>query len=323
LDAWQAGLYQIEKNVVWDYHRPHGGSGLDTQLTGKTFVLTGATSGIGLAAAQILAERGATLIGVGRSAERCAQAESRLRSAHPQAQVHYLVADLSEQAQIRRLAAGIRTSLAERQLHFLDGLINSAGTFTFRKKLTPEGFEMQWAVNHLAHFLLTHELLSLLQAAPAGRVVTVSSGSHYHTRLRWHDIQLKRGYFCLLAYQQTKLCNVLFTAELNRQLGNTSTMQVFAADPGLVNTEMGFKGNPALVRWIWSIRRRSGVPAEQSARGVVYLATEPSIQNSPEIYWKDGHPKDPNPYALDEEAAKRLWRLSEGMCGIEPGKYVR
>ena len=77
---------------------------------------------------------------------------------------------------------------------------------------------MQWAVNHLAHFLLTHELLSLLQAAPAGRVVTVSSGSHYHARLRWHDIQLKHGYFCLLAYQQTKLCNVLFTAELNRQL---------------------------------------------------------------------------------------------------------
>jgi retinol dehydrogenase-12 len=312
LDAWQAGLYQIEKNVVWDYHRVMEEPGMDAELTGKTFVLTGATSGIGLAAARLLAERGALLIGVGRSAE---------RSAHPHARVHYLVADLSEQAQIRRLAADIRAYLLEHRLNNLDGLINSAGTFTFWKTLTPEGFEMQWAVNHLAHFLLTHELLSLLQTAPAGRVVTVSSGSHYHARLRWHDIQLKRGYFCLLAYQQTKLCNVLFTAELNRQLGEKSTMQAFAADPGLVNTEMGFKGNPVLVRWVWSIRRRSGVPAEQSARGVVYLATEPSIQHSPEIYWRDGHPKAPNPYALDEEAAKRLWILSEQMCGIEPGHY--
>lgn len=295
---------------------------MKAELKDRTFVLTGATSGIGLAAARLLVECGVFLIGVGRSAERCVQAENLLRSVYPHARVHYMVADLSEQAQIRRLAAGIQTYLAEHQFNSLNGLINCAGTFTFWKKLTPEGFEMQWAVNHLAHFLLTHELLSFLQAAPAGRVVTVSSGSHYHTRLRWDDIQLKRAYFCLLAYQQTKLCNVLFTAELNRQLGNQYFLRAFAADPGLVNTEMGLKGNPALVRWIWSIRRRSGVSAEQSARGVVYLATEPSIQNSSAIYWRDGHPKDPNPYALDEEAAKRLWKLSEQMCGIEPGKYI-
>jgi NAD(P)-dependent dehydrogenase (short-subunit alcohol dehydrogenase family) len=296
---------------------------MDADLKEKTFVVTGATSGIGLAAARLLAERGAFLIGVGRSAERCAQAESLLRSAYPHAHVQYFVADLSEQLQIRRLAAGIRAHLAGHQLYSLDGLINCAGTFTFWKTLTPEGFEMQWAVNHLAHFLLTHELLPLLQAAPAGRVVTVSSGSHYNTRLRWNDIQLMRGYFCLQAYQQTKLCNVLFTAELNRQLGNKSTLRAFAADPGLVNTDMGLKGNPALVRWIWIIRRHSGVPAGQAAGGVVYLATEPSIQNSPEIYWRDGYPKAPNPYALDEEAGERLWKLSEQMCGIEPGKYVR
>ena len=176
---------------------------------------------------------------------------------------------------------------------------------------------MQWAVNHLAPFLLTHELLPLLQAALAGRVVTVSSGSHYHTRLHWNDIQLRRHYNCLLAYQQTKLANVLFSAEFNRRLGSTSSVYAFAADPGLVFTEMGFKGNPGLVRWIWNLRRRGGVSPEESARGVVFLATEPSIQNSPEIYWKDSHSKAPNPYALDPQAARRLWRLSEQMCGIE------
>jgi NAD(P)-dependent dehydrogenase (short-subunit alcohol dehydrogenase family) len=294
---------------------------MDMDLKDKTFVLTGATSGIGLAAARLLAERGASLIGVGRSAERCARSEDELRTAFPQAQVEYCLAELSSQSQVRALAADIQARLAQSQVKSLDGLINNAGTFTYWMTLTPEGFEMQWAVNHLAPFLLTHALLPLLQAAPAGRVVTVSSGSHYHTRLKWSDIQLRRGYNCLLAYQQTKLANVLFTTEFNRRKGDQSRLRAFAADPGLVFTEMGFKGNPALVRWIWNQRRRGGVPPEQSARGVVYLATEPAIQDSPEIYWKDSHPKAPNPYALDEGSAGRLWDLSEQMCGIEPGSY--
>jgi retinol dehydrogenase 12 len=295
---------------------------MEPLLKEKTYVLTGATSGIGLAAATLLAERGAFLIGVGRSAERCSKVESQLRSAFPQAQVEYCVADLSLQEQVRRLADDIRARLQDRHQNSLDGLINNAGTFTYWMTLTPEGFEMQWALNHLAPFLLTHELLPLLLAAPAARVVTVSSGSHYNTRLKWNDIQLRRGYNCLLAYKQTKLANVLFTAELNRRLGSQSTLHAFAADPGLVFTEMGFKGNPALARWIWALRRRSGVTPQESARGVVFLAMEHTIQNSPEIYWKDGHPKAPNPYALDKDAARRLWELSEQMCGIEPGKYL-
>ena len=295
---------------------------MSSELKNKTYVLTGATSGIGLAAAHLLAEQGAFLIGVGRSAERCAQAEQELRSAHPDARVEYCVADLSLQAQVRRLAAGIHTNLAEHD-KYLDGLINNAGTFTYRMSITSEGFETQWAVNHLAPFLLTHELLPLLQAAEASRVVTVSSGSHYNTRLKWSDLQLRKGYNGLMAYKQTKLATVLFTAELNRRLGSQSTVKAFAADPGLVFTEMGFKGNPRLVRWVWSLRRRSGVMPQESARGVVWLVTEPSIQKSPNLYWKDSHPKPPNPYGLDEDAARRLWDLSERQCGIQPGKYVR
>jgi NAD(P)-dependent dehydrogenase (short-subunit alcohol dehydrogenase family) len=294
---------------------------MDLSFKEKTYVLTGATSGIGLAAAHLLAERGAFLVGVGRSAERCSQVENQLRSAYPQAQVEFCVADLSLQEQVRRLANDIRTKLQGHHSNSLDGLINNAGTFTYWMTLTSEGFEMQWAVNHLAPFLLTHALLPLLQAATTARVVTVSSGSHYNTRLKWNDIQLRRGYNCLLAYKQTKLANVLFIAELNRRFGSTSKLRAFAADPGLVFTEMGFKGNPALVHWIWDWRRRSGVTPQESARGVVFLATQPAIQNSPEIYWKDSHPKAPNPYALDKDAARRLWELSEQMCGIEPGRY--
>lgn len=157
---------------------------MDTSLKDKAFVVTGATSGIGLATAQLLAERGAFLIGVGRSAERCAQAENRLHLAYPYAQVTYCVADLSMQARVRQLAADISEKLAANKSQALDGLVNNAGTFTYWMALTLEGFETQWAVNHLAPFPLTHELLPLVQAAPAGRAVTISSGSHYNTRLK-------------------------------------------------------------------------------------------------------------------------------------------
>lgn len=281
-------------------------------------MVTGATSGIGLAVAEGLARQGAFLIGVGRDAGRCAEVEQRLGVAHPGARVRYLVADLALQSQVRALASAVRDELAACGVESLDGLVNNAATFTFYQTLTPEGFEMQWAVNHLAPFLLTHELLGLLQAAPAARVVTVSSGSHYHTRLRWGDIQLRRWYNPLLAYKQTKLCNVLFTAELRRRLGRGGTVRAFAADPGLVRTEIGLKGNPGLAGWIWTRRAAAGISAGESARGIVYLASEPSIQEAPELYWKHSHPKAPSPYALDPAVAHRLWELSARMCGVEP-----
>lgn len=176
---------------------------------------------------------------------------------------------------------------------------------------------MQWAVNHLAPFLLTHELLPLLQAAPAARVVSVSSGSHYNTKLNWPDIQLFRHYRPLQAYKQTKLANVLFSAEFNRRQGSNSQVRAFAADPGLVNTEIGLKSNSFIARWAWDLRRRGGVTPEKAAKGIHYLLTEPSIQKSGEVYWKNGHPKSPSAYALNPEAARQLWELSARMCGVE------
>ena len=290
---------------------------METPLSNKTFVVTGATSGIGLATTDLLASQGAHMIGVGRSAERCWQAENRLRAAHPGAIVEYCIADLSMQSQVRKLAAEIREKLNSGGSARLDGLVNNAGTFTYWLTLTPEGFEMQWAVNHLSAFLLTHELLPLLQAAPAARVVTVSSMSHYLGRINWEDVQLRRHYNGLRAYRQTKLANVLFTAELNRRLGAQSSMRAFAADPGLVRTDIGAKGNPGFVGWIWKRRSAGGISPEKSARGLVYLLSEPSLQGTPEIYWKHGVPKIPSRRAQDEESARRLWAISEQMCGIK------
>ncbi len=230
-------------------------------------LVTGATSGIGLACAEILVRQGVNLIGVGRSLERCRAAEARLGAINPDVEVCYLVADLSLQSEVRSLVARVQEVLFARGLAALDGLLNNAGTFTYYMVLTREGFETQWAVNHLAPFLLTIELLPLLQAAPAARVVTVSSDSHIGAKIDWDDPQLRRHYNGLSAYGRSKLANILFTLELNRRLGPASRVKAFAADPGLVKTEIGFKGTPALVRWVWEMRRAGGISAEEIGPG--------------------------------------------------------
>ncbi len=291
---------------------------MELSESSKVFVVTGATSGIGLAAARQLLELGYAVIGVGRSAERCREQEERLAQyAASGACVKMLIADLSLQSEVLRVAAQIRETLGEWQHPYLDGLINNAATVPFWQTFTPEGFDLQWAVNHLAPFLLTAQLLPLLKAAPAARVVTVSSGSHYGAKLNWEDIQLRRHYNPIKAYGQTKLANVLFTMELDHRLRRASKVRAFAADPGLVNTEIGLKSNSFLARWAWDVRRRGGITPDESARGIVYLATEPSIQGADALYWKHSQPKAPSGYSQNREAAAQLWRLSAQMCGLE------
>ena len=289
---------------------------MDTSLNGKTYVITGATSGIGLATAEKLVKKGAAVIGIGRSQERCDQAKKHLVGINPEVSVTYCLADLSLQSEIRALRGKIEKALHTQGAKHLDGLVNNAGTFTYWLSLTPEGFEKQWAVNHLAPFLLTHELLPLLLTAPAARVVTVSSGSHYQGRLNWDDLQLRRHYNGLRAYQNTKLANVLFTLEFNRLMGPDATVRAFAADPGLVNTDIGLKGTPSLVSWFWKRRSAGGKLPEVPAEGVVFLLTDSSLQGSDEIYWKYCEAKRASKRALNEDAAFRLWAKSELMCGI-------
>jgi len=292
---------------------------MDNTMVGKNVVLTGATSGIGLEAASQLAQLGANVIAIGRNEERCQMAMETIKIRVSDAKIEFLKANVAEQAEVRRLATEIYQRLQSAGQK-LDVLINNAGTFQYWLTLTQDGFEMQWAVNYLAPFLLTHELLPLLQAAPRARVITTSSGSHYHTRLHWEDIQLRRRYNGLMAYKQTKLADVLFSAEFNRRFDGS--VRAFAADPALVNTDIGLKADSLIARWIWNIRRKGGISAEESARGLVFLASEPSIQRSQHVYWKHGKPKAPSKYALNEEVGRRLWELSEKMCGISAGEMA-
>lgn len=286
-------------------------------MKGKTVIITGSTSGIGLATAMELANRGAFVIGVGRSQSRCQQAEQVIRSTCHDARVAFLIADLSSLKQVRELAKSIRQKVKEEGNGYIDVLVNNAGTVSSWYVSTVDGFELQFAVNHLAPFLLTNELLPLLKEAPSGRVITVSSGSHYRTKINWKDVMMRKHYNCLMAYKQSKLANVLFCTELNRRLGLDATVQAFAVDPGLVNTEIGFKGTTGIARWIWKKRSNSGIEPAVAAASIAYLASEPLVQNSRKVYWKDCEPQQPSKYSQQEDVALRLWELSERMCGMK------
>lgn len=149
------------------------------------------------------------------------------------------------------------------------------------------------------------------------RIVTVSSDSHSGGKLNWSDPQLRRNYNGLQAYENTKLANILFTVELNKRLEGHPSIRAFAVDPGLVKTDIGYKGTPVVVRCIWKLRRSGGVPPEIPAQGIVYLLTETSIQDSTEVYWKNNQPIKPSRKALDPVNASRLWSLTADMCGME------
>ncbi len=284
----------------------------------RTIIITGATSGIGLATAKILAGTGAFVIGTGRSAERCRDAENSIRRECPSGRINYVLADLSSQQQIRTLAREIRSLLADNfETPVIDTLINNAGTFSGRFTETEDGLETTFAVNHLAPFLLTHELLPLLSQSKDGRIVTVGSGSHFHAKMKWNNLQLRRFYFGWTAYKQSKLGNVLFSAEFNRRFLEKNGIRAFVADPGLVQTAIALKNSGLVVKMFWKHHIKKGATPEEGAATSVYLATSPEIHDNDAIYWKYQKPMNPNPRALNAADARTLWEISCRLCHID------
>ncbi|MCL6613931.1 MAG: SDR family oxidoreductase [Firmicutes bacterium] len=290
------------------------------KIAGKVVVITGATAGIGLAAARELARRGAIVIGVGRSEARIAKAEKAIREAVPGARLAFECADLSSLKSLRGITERIGERLEEEADGALHILINNAGTFASWYTLTTDGFELQWAVNHLAPFYLTHAFLPYLCRAGEARIINVTSGSHRWARIHWADVGLRRCYHGLYAYKQSKLANLLSTFELERRLKKAGEkIGVYAADPGLVNTEIGLKGTSGLVRWFWSQRRLHGAPPEAGAATIVFLACAPELPEA--VYWRNSRPYPASRFARRRDAARRLWELSERMCGLCSAEY--
>jgi NAD(P)-dependent dehydrogenase (short-subunit alcohol dehydrogenase family) len=274
-------------------------------------LVTGATAGIGRAAALDLAARGWGVVLVGRNRERGAAAVAEIGRRSPSAPALFLPADLSRMAEVRRLAAEV-----EARLPRLDALLNNAGTFTWERTLTDEGLETQFAVNHLAPFLLTHLLLGRLRVAAPSRIVTVSSGAHRHATIDFENLQGARGYRGLRAYANSKLANLLFTRELARPLEG-SGITANAMHPGVVATEILYKGSP-LIRLLRPFLRSPAKGAETA----VCLVDAPEVAGVSGLYFKDRRPLDPSAAARDHEAAARLWEESARLAGLTPGEAL-
>lgn len=281
----------------------------------KTIVITGATSGIGLETARILTRQGCFVIGIGHCKENCERAEENILSENPGAKITYFLADLMQQREVLRVAKEITAFLNTSCNGELYALINNAGCVRSWYMTTDEGYEQQFALNFLAGFLLTYELLPFLQKA-GGRIMMTGSESHKGIKVHWDDVMLRRGYNPLTAYKQSKLCNILFAKGLNDRYAE-SGIRAYVVDPGLVNTDIGNKKTGGLVNFIWTLRKRHGVSPTVPAETYVFLCDQEVAPKG--LYY---YLCKENIYSkqVTSENADRLFELSERLCGIHYDK---
>jgi retinol dehydrogenase 14 len=269
-------------------------------MKNKTVLITGSTDGIGQETALQLAQLGATVIVHGRSVERCQAACDDIRRATGNSSVDFVVADLSSQQQVRRMAAEIlaRTD----RLHVL---INNAGAILLQRQLTEDGLEMTFAVNHLAPFLLTNLLLDRLKMSAPARIVNVSSTVHYDAPLKLDNLQSEKNYNGINAYKLSKLGNVLFTFELADRLKRTG-VTANCLHPGAVATKLLGTG------WGWS----NGLTVAQGAALSVYLATSPEVEGVTGKYYESRSAGGASPKANDAKLRRQLWDVSAQLTGL-------
>lgn len=281
----------------------------------KTIVITGATSGIGLETARLLTRQGFNVLGIGRSKEKCLAARESILGENSAANITFFQADLMQQSEVNRVAEEISRCLEEKCQGELFALINNAGCVRSWYMTTDEGYEQQFALNHLAGFLLTHRLLPALKKG-RGRVIMTGSKSHRGIKVQWDNIMLRKGYNPLKAYKQSKLCNLLFAQGLNDRYA-AGGIRAYVVDPGLVNTDIGNKENDGLVSFIWTLRKRHGVPPTLPAQTFAYLCQPEFLPQG--LYYYRCKEKQQYSKEVTRENACCLFALSARYCGIEWG----
>ena len=279
-------------------------------MNGKVCLVTGGTNGIGKATAQALAKLGATVVIVGRDAQKTSRVVEEIRAASGSHTVDSLLADLSSQQEVQRLADEFKGKYS--QLHVL---LNNAGGFFMRRQLGGNGIEMTFALNHLASFLLTNLLLDTLKASAPARIINVSSNAHVSGKIEFDNLQGEREYGPR-AYDNSKLANILFTMELARRLEGTG-VTVNALHPGFVAS--GFAKNngriiAALVSMITPLVARSPAKGAQTS---VYLASSPTVDGVTGEYFYDSKVISPAPQATDRVVARKLWDVSAELVHLE------
>lgn len=279
-------------------------------MSKSTMIVTGATSGIGFHTAVAVAASGAHVVLVGRSEARCQAAISEIQQLHPNADVTYRVADLSDQAQVVALADDV-----QRHYERLDVLINNAGAYFAQREESVDGIEMTWALNHMAPFLLTTRLLPLLRASAPARVITVSSAAHQMGRMNFADLEGRQRYAGWPAYAQSKLANLLFTYELADRLRDAD-VSVNALHPGFVASGFGQNNHTWSMRVFAWLQQKFAISAEQGAQTSIYLATSPQVAQVTGRYFVDSKAVPAAAHAYDVTARRQLWSLSENLVRV-------
>jgi len=291
---------------------------------GRTVLVTGANSGLGLRSAEALARAGATVILACRDQAKAAAARDAVAAVATGDEPWCVPLDLADLSSVRDAASTLGA-----RLDHLDVLMNNAGVMAIPLRRTADGFEAQFGTNHLGHFALTGLVLPLLLAAPAPRVVTTSSQAHRAGRMRWHDPHWRTGYRKWLAYGQSKLANLLFTFELDRRAREAGTnLLAVAAHPGYAATHLQavgpeLAGHRLQARMMQLVNRVVAQSDTQGAWPQLYAATMGDVEGG--AYYGPGgpfevrgHPKRTRPMASarDPRDAARLWELSERETGV-------
>jgi len=279
-------------------------------MGGKTVLITGGTSGIGKAAAVALAAMDANVVIVGRNPERGEAAVEEIRARSHSESVELLLADLSVQSEVRRLAEEFQ----ERHDR-LDVLANNAGLVQSKRTETPDGIETTLAINHLAPFLITNLLLDRLEGSVPSRVITVSSEAQRWGKMDFEDMQSRRKYRGFPVYGKTKLANIMFTYELAERMNGTGVTAT-CLHPGSVGTNFGQnnRGPMALFFRTFKPFMRS---SEKGADTLVWLASSPEVDGVSGKYFSDRKEIDAKNVAHDPAARRRLWEISEELTGLK------
>jgi NAD(P)-dependent dehydrogenase (short-subunit alcohol dehydrogenase family) len=278
-------------------------------MTDKTVVVTGGNSGMGLETAVALARAGATTVITARDRTRGEAAVADIRARSGSARSDVVVFDLASFASIRRGAAG----LLER-CDRIDVLINNAGLVLSDRRETADGFEATFGINHLGHFVLTSLLLDRIKQSAPARIINVASTAHKGARagLDFDDLQSTRRYSGMQVYSKSKLANIYFTTELARRLEG-SGVTVNCLHPGTVATRYGRDGDASgFLAFGVKVIKPFVVNAQKGARTSIYLASSPEVANVTGRYFVNCRPRTPSKAARDDEAAARLWKISEG-----------
>ena len=273
-------------------------------MKGKTVLVTGANQGIGKATAIALARQGADVVILSRNPEKGRAALQDVQAASRGGKAELLVADFASLSDVRRAAAEFRAKHKR-----LDVLVNNAGLIVPERHLTIDGLEETFAVNHLAPFLLTMELLDLLKASAPARIVNVSSEAHRGARMHWEDLQFANSrYKSFRAYGQSKLANILFTYELARRLDGTG-VAANALHPGVVASGFG-QTYPGYLSFLVKVARPFLLTNEEGARTSVHVAASPEVEGVSGKYFAKCHPVRSNAVSYDEASQRKLWSLS-------------